>query len=322
MTRLLSQRDIAPLVAIIDCIEAVETAFRRCATGALQPPASLGVRGNGGTFHVKAAHAGVFAAKINANFPANPSSHALPAIQGVIVVMDAERGSVLGILDSALITTLRTAAATAVAARRLARTGARTAAVIGCGTLGRATIDALCAVHDLHTLRLFDCDPQARDRCARDVANATGRAIVTTASVDEAADGADIVATCTPSRQPFLRARHARAGMFIAATGADNPDKSEIAPDLMARARVVPDLRAQAASMGDLHHAIAAGTLTIDAVHGELGEILAGTAPGRRNEDEIFLFDSTGTALQDVAVAEIVMERARAAGAGLEIAFA
>jgi alanine dehydrogenase len=140
MTRILTATDIAALLSIDDCIAAVETVFRDYGEGRIAPPQSLGVHASDGTFHVKAAVADVFAAKINANFPGNPQQHGLPTIQGVIIVMDVARGTPIGILDSALITTLRTAAATAVAAKYLARADSRTITIIGCGIQGAAHI--------------------------------------------------------------------------------------------------------------------------------------------------------------------------------------
>jgi ornithine cyclodeaminase/alanine dehydrogenase len=322
MTRILTQADVASVLTLNDCILAVEQAFHDYAAGQLPKPESLGMHAEHGTFHVKVARARYFAAKVNANFPRNPTSHGLPTIQGVIVVMDLERGRPLGILDSALITTLRTAAATAVAAKYLSRTDAAIAAIIGCGALGRATVDAVRSIRPVSRIRLWDIDLAARDECASDLEKSGGIDIVRATSVDDAVEDADIIVTCTPSTHPFLEARHAHPGVFIAAVGADNPDKSEIAPELMARVSVVPDLLEQAATMGDLHHAIQSGVLTRDTVHGELGEVVIGRVPARRADDEMFLFDSTGTALQDVVVASLAVQRAAERAIGTLMALA
>ena len=288
MTRILTRDDVAAVLDLRDCIDAVEAAFRNPVEAR-----SLGVHGEWGTFHVKAAIADVFAAKINANFPDNPRAHALPSIQGVIVLMDIHRGTPLAILDSTRITTLRTAAATAVAARYLARKDAKTATIIGYGNVGRATAEALKLVREIETIHVCDLgDP-----------------------IDDAVGESDIVAACTPSRTPILHRKHLHEGLFIAATGADNPEKQELAPDVLVQSRVVADVLEQAATMGDLYHAIAAGVMTREDVHGELKDVLAGR--GRTNEDEIFVFDSTGTALQDVAVASIAYARAIERGMGM-----
>src|SRR3954469_25187949 len=268
MTRILTAADVAALLSIDDCIAAVESVFRDYGEGRIAPPQSLGIHAASGTFHVKAAVADVFAAKINANFPANPRSHGLPTIQGLIIVMDIERGTPLGILDSTLITTLRTAAASAVAAKYLARADARTMTIAGCGIQGQAHIEALLRVRPITKTYAFDVDAATSERFAHEMQQRLGIEVVQTLSLDDAVAASDIVVTCTPSRTPILESRHRHPGLFIAAVGADNPEKHELAPALLAQSRVVPDILEQAAKMGDLHHAINAGAMTGDEIHG------------------------------------------------------
>jgi ornithine cyclodeaminase/alanine dehydrogenase-like protein (mu-crystallin family) len=135
----------------------------------------------------------------------------------------------------------------------------------------------------------------------------------------QAAGRADAVITCTPSPRPLLGPGDLAPGAFLAAVGADNPDKQEVDPALMASARVVVDVLAQCAVMGDLHHALAAGAMKEADVHAALADVVAGRRPGRRARDEVFIFDSTGTALEDVAAAAFAYESAMAAGAGLRL---
>ncbi len=285
----LSRRDVASLLDLDDCIAAVERAFAMLGRGELPPPAIAGVHADGGAFHIKAAIAGGrFAAKINANF-----FEAVPRIKGVIVLADATDGTPLAVMDSIEITILRTGAATAVAAKFLARPDARTALICGCGLQGRIQAKALARVRPIERLFAFDTD---RTRAAE-----LGEV------VDEIVP-ADIVVTCTPSRAPFLE--RVAPGTFVAAVGADSEEKSEIAPALMAASKVVTDVTEQCATIGDLHHAIAAGAMTRGGVHAELGAIVAGRRLGRERGDEIIVFDSTGMALQDVAAASIVYDRA------------
>lgn len=322
MTRLLTRGDVAALLTPADCLQAVEQAFRTYGEGRAGAPQSVGVHVDGGTFHIKVAAADVLAAKINANFPGNPSRHGLPTIQGVIVVMDCQRGAALAILDSTLITALRTAAATAVAAKYLSRRDARTLAVIGCGIQGRASVDALRVVRGIEEVVAFDIDAASAGRFAREIGERHRISARVAGSGGEAVRGADIVVTCTTSRQAILDAEHLHPGIFIAAVGADNPEKQELTPALMARTKIVPDIAGQAATMGDLHHALESGAVRQEDVHGELAEVLCGRVPGRSDDDEMFVFDSTGTALQDVAASSIVVQRAIERGAGVEIAFA
>lgn len=275
---------LTPDLTIDDCITAVENIFRDLGEGRVAAPKSLGID----HFHIKAAIGDVFAVKINANFPENRQKHGLPTVQGLIVVLDATKGTPLAVMDSILITTLRTAAATAVAAKYLARKDAKTLAIIGYGTQGRAHVDAIKRVRNIETIYTLDVGD----------------------SIDEAVAEADIIVTCTPSRSPILHARHLRPGVFIAGVGADNPQKQELAPDLLKQARVFVDLLEQAATMGDLHHAIEAGVMTRKSVAGELADVVLGRA-GRRSDDEMIVFDSTGTALQDLAAAQLVIQKSR-----------
>lgn len=299
MTLLLTRRDVADLLTIDDCIDAVENAFRLLGRGEVPRPAIAGVHGNGGAFHIKAAVAGDrFAAKMNSNF-----FNAKPRIKGVIVLCDANDGRVLAVMDSIEITILRTGAATAVAAKYLARENARTALICGCGNQGRIQARALQRVRKIDRIFAFDENRAA----AADFAEEIGAEAV------PAITWADIVVTCTPSRAPFLR--KVQPGTFIAAVGADSEEKSEIAPELMMSSKVVTDVTEQCRTIGDLHHAPDAK------VYAELSEIVAGKKRGRDNDAETIIFDSTGMALQDVAAAAIVYERAVAAGRGTAFGF-
>jgi ornithine cyclodeaminase/alanine dehydrogenase-like protein (mu-crystallin family) len=321
MTRILTRADLASLLTPDDCLRAVETVFRDRGEGRIAAPSTLGVYAGQGSFHVKAAAGELFAAKINANFPGNPKKNGLPSIQGVLALFDIERGTPLALLDSAAITTLRTAAATAVAAKYLARADASIVLLVGCGTQGRATLEALRLVRPIRRVLAFDLDADAAARLARDLSPRLGIDIAAVPSIDDAIAGAGIVVTCTPSRTPILDARHLHAGLFVAAVGADHPEKQELTPALLRASRVVADDLEQAAAMGDLHHALASGAMTRADVHGELAQVLCGHVPARTSDDEIFVFDSTGTALQDLATATLAFHRAEERGLGIEVNF-
>lgn len=320
MTRVLTRAHLEALLTPEDCLSSVEAAFRAYGEGRSAAPKSVGLHAAAGTFHIKAAMADVFAVKVNANFPGNPRRHSLPTIQGVIVVMDVERGVPLAILDSALITTLRTAAATALAAKHLARGDASTMTVAGCGTQGRASVEAVRLVRSIQTVYAYDVDERAMDRFASDLRARLGIDVQAVATLEEAVASSQIVVTCTTARTAILDARHLHPGLFIAAVGADNPEKQELTPALLRGSTIVVDILEQAAAMGDLHHALEAGVLTRNDVRGELADVICRRVPGRRSDDEVFVFDSTGTALQDVAVASLAYARAAERGAGLDVA--
>jgi len=303
MARLLTGPDVERVLAPELCIAAVEDAFRQHALGNVPEPGILGMHEGAGSFHVKAGFLRVegklyFAAKLNANFPANPN-RGLPTIQGAVLLSDAENGAVLAIMDSISITALRTAAASAVAARHLARRQCDTALICGCGGQARAQLEALLCVRNPKRVLAYDAD---RDRAAR-FAKLFGERVVVAPDLADAARSSDIIMTCTTASKYFLTREMVRPGTFIAAVGADNENKQEIEPQLMAASKVVTDLTEQARKIGDLHHAIDQGAMSVEAVHAQLGEVAAGLKAGRQSDEETIIFDSTGTGLQDVAAA-------------------
>jgi ornithine cyclodeaminase/alanine dehydrogenase-like protein (mu-crystallin family) len=320
VTLVLTRRDVAALLDLDTCIAAVESAFRLHGQGQTLPPAVLGVPAPGGGFHVKAAGlGGYFAAKCNGNFSDNPRRFGLPAIQGVVVLAAAANGAPLAVLDSIEITILRTGAATAVAAKHLARPDARIATICGCGRQGRVQLRSLARVLRLTRAHAFDLERQRAESFALDLSAELGIEVVAVDDLPQAVRHSDVIVTCTPSRAPFLRKQDVRPGSFVAAVGADSADKQELDADLVAESVLVVDILDQCATIGELHHALAAGLLTRQDVRAELADVVVGRGAGRRTPDEIVIFDSTGTALQDVAAAAAVYEKAVAAGLGLVV---
>jgi ornithine cyclodeaminase/alanine dehydrogenase len=263
-----------------------------------------------------------FAAKVNGNFPENGVRFGLPTIQGVIVLCSAENGSPLAVMDSRDITSLRTAAATAVAAKFLARRGSRRVTVCGCGNQGRVQLIAVLRICPVEIVFAYDKDVEKARRFARGIAAEIGLTVQAVSDLTDAVRQSDVCVTCTTSSQPLLYSDDVSPGTFIAAVGADNPQKQELHPKLMARSKIVCDVLDQCASMGDLHHALDAGVMTPSDVHAELGEIVAGNKAGRESEEEITIFDSTGMALQDVAAAAILYEKAEKQESGLRVSLA
>jgi ornithine cyclodeaminase/alanine dehydrogenase len=263
-----------------------------------------------------------FAAKTNANFPDNLKRSGLPLIQGTIVLCDAENGYPLALMDSIEISIVRTGAATAVAVKYLARADSKVATVCGCGNQGRVSLKAMMKVRPLEIVYAFDSDHAQAERFARELTEELGIQVRAVADLGEAVRGSDICVTCTPSKQYFLKREYVSPGTFIAAVGADNEEKQELDPTLMVSNKIVVDILEQSATIGDLHHALEKGLVTRGDVHAELGEVIAGTKAGRADKDEITIFDSTGTALQDVVAAVIVYEKAFSAGIGLRLNFA
>lgn len=323
---LLTPREIQSLLTLDECIAVVEHAFRMYGEGRAVPPAVLSMHVPHGGFHVKTGLLDLgrsyFAAKVNGNFPENPKRFALPTIQGVIVLCDAEKGSPLAVMDSRDITSLRTGAATAVAAKYLARRDSRTVTICGCGNQGRIQIKALSRVCRPQNVFAYDQNQAQASRFARELTEDLTIPVNPVADLAAAARQSDICVTCTPSRQPLLGPDDVAPGTFIAAVGADNPEKQELHPALMAKSKIVTDVLEQCAVMGDLHHALQAGAVTRAYMHAELGEIVAGKKPGRESNEEIIIFDSTGMALQDVAAAALLYEKAQTQGVGIRFSLA
>jgi len=320
---LLSRADVARLMTFTDYVEAVEAGFRAAATGAALAPPAAAFHVPGGSYHAKAAAllAGdppVMAIKLNGNYPGNPAANGLPTVQGVIYLADANNGRPLALMDSIEVTINRTGAATTLAARHLARRDSRIATICGAGVQGHIQATAIAAAARLDTIHVWDVRPDAAAALASRLAREL--AIDVRPSADLAVTGhSDIIVTATSSQTAFLTPDLVRPGTFIAAVGADNSDKQEIDPGLYAASVAVVDSLEQAAEIGDLHHALAAGAVTIDHVHATLGEILAGAKPGRRDPAAITLFDSTGMGLQDAAAAAAIYRRALATGVGTHL---
>ena len=319
----LSRRDVLDLLTLPDCIGAVERAFRLHAEGRTLGPGVLGVPAQDGGFHIKAAgllgERSYFAAKTNANFPQNPRRFGLPTIQGTIVLADASTGVPLAIIESGRVTALRTGAATAVAAKFLARRDARAATVVGCGVQGELQLAAIAAVLPLQRAWVLDSDYDRAESMAARAGKSLGLRVEATKDLRASLRESDVCVTCTPARRAFVMAADVPPGMFIAAVGADAQGKQEIEPNLLTAATLVVDVLDQCAEIGELQHALAAGLMTREKVHAELGDVLAGRHPGRTRDDEITIFDSSGTALQDVAAAIAVYEKACVVGRGTEV---
>ena len=314
---LLSRDAISKLATTRDYLAAMQTAFADLAAGRFDVPAVGHVPGVGGMFHIKAAQRAGSPAlaviKVNGNFPGNRAQHDLPTIQGFVALLDAERGCVLALLDSIEITARRTAAATALAAKHLAKPESRTLAMIGCGAQALCHVEALRDVVPIHTVVFCDPRDEAADTfgvCMREL-DLSARRVV---DAKTAARGADLIVTVTTSTHPLLDLGDVDPGTFVAGVGTDNPSKHELGADLMKAACVVVDSVAQASTMGDLHHAITAGDMQATDVRGELADLVVGRVAGRASGNERWVFDSTGLAIQDLAAAEMVYERARAVG--------
>lgn len=323
---LLSRDTVRKTLSPDDYLDAAETAFRLLGGGRARLPYPMHLESGDGGLHVKAAAISLersyAAIKVNSNYPGNPSGFGLPTIQGAILLLDGERGSPLALIDSIEVTTRRTAAASALAARYLAAPDSATITVCGCGDQGAAQLLSLAQVLPIRRGYAWDQDRDRAAVFAIQWSSALGIDLAPAQELAAAARQSDVIVTCTTASEPFLRTEMVRPGTFIAAVGADSPAKNEIEPALLARSVVYADVREQALTMGDTHHAVAGGFMAADDIAGELGDLVIGSAAGRSNNEPIFIFDSTGVAVQDATAAALAYERAVASGAGLTVQLA
>jgi alanine dehydrogenase len=280
-------------------VEAVRDAFVAYARGDWTMPPKVYVPAYpAGDFRAMPALGGGYALlKWVTSFPGNPS-RGLPTVTGLVLVSSAEDGRLVALLDAAAVTAVRTGAAAVLAAETLGRTGAETAAVVGAGVNGEAAAQSFAARG--RTPLVWDLD-EAR---AAAVAERSGGRVATR----EEALAADLLVTVTPGRDVLLPEGSLAPGQHVSLMGADGPGKAEIAVGELARAHVFCDDWEQASHGGECAAAVEAGVLTHDDVTG-LGDVLAGTARGRASSDEVTAFDSTGLALQDLAVAIAALEQ-------------
>jgi ornithine cyclodeaminase/alanine dehydrogenase-like protein (mu-crystallin family) len=284
-------------------VEAVREAFVAHARGEWSMPAKVYVTNYpAGDFRaMPALGAGYALLKWITSFPGNPAQ-GLPTVAGVVLISDASNGELRAVLDAASVTALRTGAAAVLAAEVLGRRDATTAAVVGAGVNGRAAARAFSARG--HEVALWDVDPARAARVAEELGASVAPSL-------EAALAADLLVTVTPGHEVLLHAGTLRPGQHVSLMGADGPGKAETESAELVRARLFCDEWEQASHGGELAHAVADGSVSRGDVTA-IGDVLAGSADGRTSDEEITMFDSTGLAIQDLAIALAAIEDADA----------
>jgi len=233
------------------------------------------------------------------SFPGNPE-HGLPTVTGLVLLSDASNGSLVAVLDAAAVTALRTGAAAVLAAEVLGRTDAETAAVVGAGVNGRAA--AKTFLERGRPVVLWDVDATRAGAAASELGASVAGSL-------EEALAADLLVTVTPGHEVLLPPGSLRPGQHVSLMGADGPGKAEIAIEEIVRSRVFCDDWEQASHNGELAHAFEAGRAAREDVT-QLGDVLVEAAPGRESPNDITIFDSTGLAIQDLAIALAAIEHA------------
>ena len=301
MVPLFTAKAVYEAVSPERAVEAVRDGFVAYARGewAMQPKLYVGAYPAGDFRAMPALGGGHALLKWVTSFPGNPA-HGLPTVTGVVLLSDASNGVLKAILDAGAVTALRTGAAAVLAAETLGRPDARTAAVVGAGVNGRAAARTFLALE--REVLLWDVDAARAEAVAAELG-------AEVAASRELALAADLVVTVTPGHEVLLPGGTLLPGQHVSLMGADGPGKAEIAVEELVRTRVFCDDWEQASHGGELVYAVELGKLAREDVT-ELGAVLAGDAPGRQSDDEITTFDSTGLAIQDLAVALAALERA------------
>jgi len=315
-TLILTRKDVESLTDMGDVVTAVAAAFVAHATGKarMPPKVYLDLPEYHGDFRAMPSFmAGAAGVKWVNSHPQNPKRHGLPAVMGLYLLSDPETALPLAVMDATRLTAVRTGAAAAIASRALGRADARTLGFVGSGVQAKTMAMAHRVTHpEVVDLVFADVRPGAAEALVAQFGGRVG-------TVEEAA-ACDLVCTSTPGATPVVTRAMVRPGTHINAMGADAEGKQELESALTASAKVFVDDPAQALHSGEVNVPIHEGALAAEAIVGGLGDVLAGRILGRTSAADITLFDSTGLAVQDLAVARIVVARANALGVGVALA--
>jgi alanine dehydrogenase len=312
-TLILAGKEIEKILTMELAIPAVEQAFVAHGRGeALMPPKLyLPLEKFAGDFRAMPALLGDAAGVKWVNMhPENPKRFNLPSVMGVYILSDPETAFPLAVMDGTRLTAFRTGAAGAVASKHLAVKSPATVGFVGCGAQARTLLAAHRVQYSGFRAIAADVSAAAAERFAKEAGGFVG-------SMDEAGS-CDIVCTSTPSRAPVLQRSCLGSSTHINAMGADAPGKQELDPRILQDATVVLDDWAQATESGEVNVPLHSGAYRRELIHGTLGEIVSGKRPGRVGTG-ITVFDSTGLAIQDLALARVVFDEARRRGLGIEI---
>lgn len=322
--RVLHSEDLVRILTMKDVIAAVETAYEQYSNkeAGLFPVIAHEFEPGMREMDIKSGYlsgTGIAGLKVIGYVADNPDKRRIPAISGLVIVMSIETGRPAGILDGMTITNIRTGAAGAVGAKYLARKDSRDVLVIGAGAQGRAQVRGLMTV--LPGIRRIWIAGRDRIKLATYVEEMSAEYVnvkfeaLSMNDLESKTAESDIIVTCTPAHEPFIRKEWIRPGTHINAIGADFSGKQEIDEKLLPEARLVADCRIQTLELGEMQTAYRKGLISEIDVD-EIGEIISGRAPGRQSPDEITLFDSTGMALQDIVTANLALARAIELGIG------
>ncbi|UCB46037.1 MAG: hypothetical protein JSV25_01025 [Spirochaetota bacterium] len=325
--KVFSKSDVKKLVIMEQAIAGVREAYIQLSSKNAQMPlrTSISVKKNMGIALYMPAYLPEIDAlgiKIVTVFPENIKK-GLPALQAVIVVTETDTGRPAALMDGTYLTALRTGAASGVATELLSRNDSSVAAIIGAGIQGRTQLEAVCTVRPIKKVWVYDSVQTAAKTYTEEMSvygSPIPSDIVVASSPAQAVKDADVICTATPSTSPVFEDKDLKPGVHINAVGAYTEEMQEIPPETVARARVsVDSISACLEEAGDLIKPLKKGLISETHIAGEIGDIASGKIPGRESNDEVTFFKSVGLAIQDVAVAELVLQNGKKKGIGKEV---
>lgn len=324
MVLMLSRSDIKGLITMPEAIDALRRALGEFSRGAAAMPVRSVILApqHEGWFGIMPAYlfgSEAMGLKSVTVYKKNPGT-GLPAVLGVILLLDPKTGAPISVMEAGYLTGVRTAAASGVATDAMARQDASELALIGAGVQGRHHLMAMTSVRPIRKVKVFDISRDNAEQFRQDMQPTTSVVIEVVDSPEEAIRGADLIVTTSTSRTPIVEYSWLKPGAHINGVGSHSPDTREIAGEVIAKARVVVDSREAALKeAGDLLIPIAEGRVKPEQLSDEIGEVLEGMKPGRTSPDQITVYKSVGIAVQDMAVAKLVYDKATSANEGTEV---
>jgi alanine dehydrogenase len=321
---LLNQNDVMKVLDMAPCMEVVEKAFVELASGtAVLPPRINLFTGDGLGLYMPAylKEMGALACKVVTSYVNNPAKHKLPTIMGKVLLQDPETGDVICIMDGGYLTAVRTGAASGVATRYLAREDrGQKVGIFGAGAQARTQLQAMTVARDIARAYVYDVNDELVGRFSKEMAEKLQLDIIRAASPDQILEDADIICTASSSPTPVFNGSKVREGTHINGVGSHTPKARELDTAIIKRAKIIADsYEACLNEAGDIMIPIQEGAIDKSHLHAELGEVIIGKKPGRADAREITLFKSNGLAIQDVAAAKLVYDKAVQADIGTSV---
>ncbi|QEY64303.1 ornithine cyclodeaminase family protein [Metapseudomonas lalkuanensis] len=326
-TLLLSKEEVGRLISMKEVIGAVEEAYKAFSGGQVEQPDYIGIHlpEPRGEIDFKVGYCKtneIISMKASSGgFLDNPDAHGVPNGMGSVLLFDARSCALICVMDGSLLTGLRTGASGAVSVKALARKNAKKITCIGTGNQARMQIRAISLVMQIEEIHAWSRSPETRERFKADIEGEFGIPVILADSKQEAVEQADILITTTRGKGSLVEASWVKPGTHIVAIGTDMKGKQELDPEIFRHAKIVNDSISQCIDKGETWHPLNQKIIGLDDIHAELGEILLGRKPGRENDDEITIFDSTGMAIQDNTTAEKIYRNALENNVGTFFAF-